>query len=230
MPGSALQGMEKDIIILATTITHGGAFASDVQRVNVALTRARHHLLVLGCSFVLHNCSAAFRMLLDGCPNTPASGGLPIRRPAHAAPPSPQRLALGSPCHAAGQSQASLGTTGLPVVEPSRLAEELGPCQGVSVESPAHLAEQPQPAPLAPPATGGLLVKSPVQLAEAPWDQKSPQRLPARSPSCAAEPSQPSPALQELPVRSPVDAGLLQDTPGLVDLNKHAPASLQYLL
>ena len=70
--------MEKDIIILATTITHGGAFASDVQRVNVALTRARHHLVLLGCSAVLRNCSAAFRLLLESCPLTPAAGGLPL--------------------------------------------------------------------------------------------------------------------------------------------------------
>ncbi len=31
-----VQGMEKDIILLATTITHAGNFATDAQRVNVA--------------------------------------------------------------------------------------------------------------------------------------------------------------------------------------------------
>lgn len=71
--------MEKDIIILATTVTHGGAFACDVQRVNVAFTRARHHLLVVGCSSVLRSCSPAFRLLLAGCPHIPAAGGLLIR-------------------------------------------------------------------------------------------------------------------------------------------------------
>lgn len=77
-----LQGMEKDIILLATTISHAGAFATDVQRVNVALTRAKHHLVVLGCSHVLCTSSAAFRMLLSNCQMLPAG--------AHLLPPSTQ--------------------------------------------------------------------------------------------------------------------------------------------
>ena len=69
--------MEKDIILLATTITHGGNFATDAQRVNVALTRAKHHLLVLGCSHVLRTCSPAFRLLLASCQMLPPGGNLP---------------------------------------------------------------------------------------------------------------------------------------------------------
>ena len=62
-----MQGMEKDIILLATTVTHAGNFATDAQRVNVALTRAKHHLLVLGCSHVLRASSPAFKLLLASC-------------------------------------------------------------------------------------------------------------------------------------------------------------------
>lgn len=71
-----MQGMEKDIILLATTITHAGAFATDAQRVNVALTRARHHLIVLGCSQVLRTSSPAFRLLLSSCQMLPAGACL----------------------------------------------------------------------------------------------------------------------------------------------------------
>ena len=69
--------MEKDVVLLATTITHAGAFATDAQRVNVALTRARHHLIVLGSSQVLRSSSAAFRLLLSGCQMLPA-GACPV--------------------------------------------------------------------------------------------------------------------------------------------------------
>ena len=68
--------MEKDVILLATTITHAGAFATDAQRVNVALTRARHHLIVLGSSQVLRSSSAAFRLLLSSCQMLPAGACL----------------------------------------------------------------------------------------------------------------------------------------------------------
>ena len=68
--------MEKDVILLATTITHAGAFATDAQRVNVALTRAKHHLVVLGSSQVLRSSSAAFRLLLSSCQMLPAGACL----------------------------------------------------------------------------------------------------------------------------------------------------------
>ena len=74
-----VQGMEKDIILLATTIMHAGNFATDAQRVNVAFTRAKHHLLVLGSSPVLRSCSPAFRLLLAGCQMLPAGASLTVR-------------------------------------------------------------------------------------------------------------------------------------------------------
>lgn len=49
-----LQGAEKEVVILATTTTNPRSeFCSDAARLNVALTRARRHLLVVGAASVL---------------------------------------------------------------------------------------------------------------------------------------------------------------------------------
>ena len=45
---SMLQGMEKAVIVLSTAVTRAGAFASDARRLNVALTRAKRHLIIVG--------------------------------------------------------------------------------------------------------------------------------------------------------------------------------------
>lgn len=42
------QGMEKAVIILSTAVTRTGAFASDARRLNVALSRAKQHLFIVG--------------------------------------------------------------------------------------------------------------------------------------------------------------------------------------
>lgn len=48
------QGAEKEVIILATTTTNPRSeFCSDGARLNVALTRARRHLVVVGAAAVL---------------------------------------------------------------------------------------------------------------------------------------------------------------------------------
>ncbi|XP_024530669.1 uncharacterized protein LOC112346283 [Selaginella moellendorffii] len=44
----AFQGLEKDVIILSCCRTAGLGFLASKQRLNVALTRARHHLLIIG--------------------------------------------------------------------------------------------------------------------------------------------------------------------------------------
>ncbi|KAJ7515536.1 hypothetical protein O6H91_22G017200 [Diphasiastrum complanatum] len=44
----AFQGMEKDVIILSCCRTNALGFLSSPNRVNVALTRARHHLIIIG--------------------------------------------------------------------------------------------------------------------------------------------------------------------------------------
>lgn len=48
------QGAEKEVVILATTTTNPHSeFCSDAARLNVALTRARRHLAVVGSAAVL---------------------------------------------------------------------------------------------------------------------------------------------------------------------------------
>ena len=44
--------MEKAAIVLSLTVARAGAFAADAQRLNVALTRARHHLFIVGAALV----------------------------------------------------------------------------------------------------------------------------------------------------------------------------------
>jgi hypothetical protein len=41
------QGLEKPIIILSTAVTRVGAFVADPNRLNVAFTRAKHHLILV---------------------------------------------------------------------------------------------------------------------------------------------------------------------------------------
>lgn len=60
----SFQGMEKDIIILSTSITQPGCFCSDPQRLNVALTRAKHHLIVIGFLGVLQRTSSVFDKII----------------------------------------------------------------------------------------------------------------------------------------------------------------------
>ena len=48
-----LQGLEKPVIILSTAVTRPGNFVGDAQRLNVALTRAKHHLIVVSASYTI---------------------------------------------------------------------------------------------------------------------------------------------------------------------------------
>lgn len=67
--------MEKAVIILSTAVTRvGSSFTSDVHRLNVAFTRARHHMLVVGSAGALSGSCAAFRDLLALCSHAP--GGI----------------------------------------------------------------------------------------------------------------------------------------------------------
>ena len=43
-----LQGMEKEIIVLSVTVNQPGSFLSDQQRLNVAITRAKRHSIIVG--------------------------------------------------------------------------------------------------------------------------------------------------------------------------------------
>lgn len=51
-----LQGLEKPVIILSTAVTRPGSFVGDAQRLNVALTRARHHLILVSTGSQEHAC------------------------------------------------------------------------------------------------------------------------------------------------------------------------------
>lgn len=56
--------------MLSTTATRPGssaAFVSDAQRLNVALTRARSHLVVVGAAAVMQRAAPAFARALQWC-------------------------------------------------------------------------------------------------------------------------------------------------------------------
>ncbi|GAX81726.1 hypothetical protein CEUSTIGMA_g9154.t1 [Chlamydomonas eustigma] len=63
----SFQGAEKEIILLATTITRPNEFVADPHRLNVALTRAKRHLIILGNSSVLRQTSAVYNNLVSRC-------------------------------------------------------------------------------------------------------------------------------------------------------------------
>ena len=85
-----LQGMEKEVIILSITVSRPGPFASDSQRLNVALTRARRHLIIVGDLSVTEQLAPAFALLID------RAGKLPGGICRQAALFVPQRLATTS--------------------------------------------------------------------------------------------------------------------------------------
>lgn len=68
----AFQGMEKNIIILSCCRTNGLGFLSSPNRLNVALTRARHHLIIIGKASNL-NGSPFWRKLLSNAASTSGS-------------------------------------------------------------------------------------------------------------------------------------------------------------
>jgi hypothetical protein len=65
------QGAERDVIILTTAITRPGTFASDACRLNVALTRARHNLIIIGQAKALEASSQAFKSFLSAVRRMP---------------------------------------------------------------------------------------------------------------------------------------------------------------
>ena len=78
----AFQGAEKDVIVLTTSTTKSSNFTSDSCRLNVALTRARHNLIVIGHTTALQECAEAFALILKSCKSSPGGfstdGKLPL--------------------------------------------------------------------------------------------------------------------------------------------------------
>ncbi|KAI9306942.1 AAA domain-containing protein [Cunninghamella echinulata] len=61
----AFQGAEKEIIILSTVRTSGSGFIDQLTRVNVALTRARRHLIILGNKNLLSGNETWSKILME---------------------------------------------------------------------------------------------------------------------------------------------------------------------
>eukprot|EP00798_Chlamydomonas_sp_ICE-L_P006724 gene6724-3395_t len=79
----SFQGAEKEVIILSTTITVPGDFVADEKRLNVALTRARRHLFVLGSAHALERTSNVFDSIIKISQHQPLSyfhGSAPLLR------------------------------------------------------------------------------------------------------------------------------------------------------
>lgn len=82
--------MEKEVIILSVTVSRPGPFASDSQRLNVALTRARRHLVIVGDLSVTEQLAPAFALLVDRASKLP--GGICRQATLFI----PQQLAIGT--------------------------------------------------------------------------------------------------------------------------------------
>lgn len=63
--------MEKEVVVLSIAVSRPGGFATDAQRLNVALTRAKRHLIVVGDLAILPHLGPAFKSLLDRAAQLP---------------------------------------------------------------------------------------------------------------------------------------------------------------
>ena len=108
-PHAHAQGAEREVIVLSTAVTRPGAFAADACRLNVALTRARCNLLVVGCAPALQQSAPAFAAILRKCRGTPGAyspqGRLPAPQAGAAAAAVGPRLAGAVPAVRTGAGQ-----------------------------------------------------------------------------------------------------------------------------
>ncbi len=63
------------MIILSTVVTQPSSFASDGRRLNVALTRAKRHLFLVGSAPALERSAPAFADAVRRCRSSGSSGG-----------------------------------------------------------------------------------------------------------------------------------------------------------
>ena len=66
----AYQGREKDIIIISTVRSHGLGFLRDYRRMNVAITRAKHFLFIVGNKRCLSQDPNWNALIQNGCQKT----------------------------------------------------------------------------------------------------------------------------------------------------------------
>ncbi|KAG2493974.1 hypothetical protein HYH03_007901 [Edaphochlamys debaryana] len=71
----SFQGAEKEVILLATTVSRAADFAADAKRLNVALTRGRRHLVLVGSSAALSSTSPVFRNIITMAQEAMRPGG-----------------------------------------------------------------------------------------------------------------------------------------------------------
>jgi len=68
----SFQGAERSVVILSFSLTRSdAAFSGNMQRLNVALTRAKHHLVAVGCSAALAASAKPLRALVAHCKGSP---------------------------------------------------------------------------------------------------------------------------------------------------------------
>ncbi|KAJ2791876.1 Protein zgrf1, partial [Coemansia helicoidea] len=99
----AYQGSERDVIVISCVRTDKIGFSANPNRINVALSRARHHCLILGSRRLLET-SAMWRAIIECCrADATGAGVMPAQALAN-------RIATAS----AAAAGASDGPTGSP--------------------------------------------------------------------------------------------------------------------
>lgn len=69
----SFQGAERDVVILTTSTNVSTSFLAAPERLNVALTRARRHLVIVGCVPALEAASPALRDVVRTAKRTPGA-------------------------------------------------------------------------------------------------------------------------------------------------------------
>jgi superfamily I DNA and/or RNA helicase len=105
----SFQGQERDVVVLTTAVTRAAAFVAKPTRLNVALTRARHHLVIVGHAPALAASAPALAAALARARASPGGWyvGLPAMRAAAARRTAAAAVAE-SPAPAAPQEEPAV--------------------------------------------------------------------------------------------------------------------------